>query len=86
MHRGKAGMCRALYFLLGKRRLLLGPSGAVSGLNEPDHSASLQRASAPVSNHLGGYSMNLLQLVNVIVVLGGGGGPKAGCSILDAVQ
>jgi len=35
MHRGKAGMCKALYFLLGKGRLLLGPSGAVSGLKKP---------------------------------------------------
>lgn len=35
MHRHKAGMCRALYFLLGKGRLLLGPSGAVSWLNKP---------------------------------------------------
>lgn len=85
MHRGKAGMCRALYFLLGKGRVLLGPSEAVSGLNKPRSlRLSLQRASAAVPNHLGGQLMSLLQLLNVFVVLGGG--PNAGCSILDVVQ
>lgn len=79
-------MYRALYLILAKERLLLGPSGAVSGLNKPRSLSLSSKASAPVANHPSGHPMNLLELVNVFVVLEGEEGPKAAYSILDVVQ